>query len=189
MNIIVIGASTGGPKVLMEILSALPVLNAALVIVQHMPPEFDRSFAGSLDGKIKMKVELAEGGSFLETGKVSFAPSRLHLRVVHNMRIDVYSGDKVNFVCPSVDVTMKSLSKNRTGKTVGVVLTGMGNDGASGIAHIKDIGGVTIAQDEKTSIVYGMPKMAAATGKVDFILSKDDIGAKLLELVGSLERR
>ncbi len=183
-NIIIIGSSTGGPKVLNQVFSSLPVLNAAVIIVQHAQPWIDQRIAERLNDLSLMNVKLSENGSRLENGNVYFAPSRIHLKLIRNEHLELCEGEKVNFVCPSIDVTMRSFIKHTTGKLVGVVLSGIGRDGADGITHIKNLGGITIAQDEKTSAVYGMPREAKKTGNVDFVLPPEKIEKKLVELVG-----
>jgi two-component system chemotaxis response regulator CheB len=188
-NIVIIGSSTGGPKTINKIFSGLPVLNAAVVIVQHILPGFDKGFARNLNLKTAMEVELAQSGTVLEKGKAYVAQSRIHLRLKNNARIELYEGAKVNCCCPAVDVTMQSLGKPRAGKIVGVVLTGLGNDGAQGTTHIKNLGGVTISQNEQTSVIYGMPKAAFETGHVDHVLPDDQIGNKLIELVGKADSK
>ena len=115
---------------------------------------------------------------------IYLAPSETHLFLADNKIIRLQDGEKVNYVCPSADVTMKSLAWDLDVLFVGVVITGMGRDGADGIAHIKKIGGTTIAQDEKTSPIFGMPREAIRTGCVDFILQPDAIRRKLIELAG-----
>ena len=182
-NIIVIGSSTGGPKLLAKLFSKLPTLNASIIIVQHVPPVFDGRIAERLDRLSAMDVVLAQVGDVLEHGKVYFAPAQKHLKVLHNSKVMLVKDEEVNCCCPSIDVTMGSIRANKLGKIVGVVLTGMGRDGADGISHIKSIGGITIAQDEASSVIYGMPKAAYETGKVDFVLHEDDICAKLVEIV------
>jgi two-component system chemotaxis response regulator CheB len=183
-NIIVIGASTGGPKVLFDIFSKLAPVHAAVIIIQHILPKYDSNFVACLNGVTKMNVALARDGSSLETGTIFVAPAGLHLCLEQNTRIKLLHGEKVNYCCPSIDVAMKSLVHTGSGKIVGIVLTGMGNDGSRGITHIKKIHGVTIAQDKKSSVIYGMPMQAQNTGDVDFVLSSCDIGQKLIELVG-----
>jgi len=183
-NIIVIGSSTGGPKILKRVLSNLPLLNACIVLVQHMPKFINATLRESLDRETDMNVTLAKEGEILEHGKLYIAPSELHLELIENKEIHLFDGEKVNFVRPSVDVAMKSLQKKTGQHVIGVVLTGMGKDGASGIRHIKQIGGFTIAEDEGSSIVYGMPKAAFETGDVDLVLNPENIKNKLIELVG-----
>ena len=181
-NLIVIGSSTGGLKILEEMFRRLPALKAAVLIVQHITPIIDQAFVGSLARISKMPVSLVREGQTLEDGHVYVAPGGKHLNLIRNQSFHLFSGEKVNSVCPSIDVTMKSLVRPPSGKLAGVILTGMGCDGAEGIMHVKRIGGITIAQDQKSSIIYGMPKAAAETGMIDYILSTDRITDKLREL-------
>ncbi len=183
-NIVLIGASTGGLKVLEEMFPLLPVLKAAVVIVQHITPLVDQSFVTSLARVSKMPISLAREGQILEAGQVYLAPGAIHTHLAGNRSIRLIAGEKVNSVCPSIDVTMKSLVHPVGIRLAGVILTGMGCDGAAGIVHIKQLGGITIAQDQKSSVIYGMPKAAAETGKIDFILSMERIAHKLTELFG-----
>lgn len=183
-NIILIGASTGGLKILEELFPRLPVLKAAVVIVQHITPLVDQAFVASLSRVCEMPVTLAHEGQTLQAGQVYLAPGGVHLGLVRNQSFHLLHGEKVNSVRPSIDVTMKSLSSPVGIKLAGVILTGMGCDGAAGISHIKQLGGITIAQDQKTSVIYGMPKAAAETGKIDFVLPTLKIADKLRELFG-----
>jgi two-component system chemotaxis response regulator CheB len=183
-NLVVIGSSTGGLKILEEIFARLPALKASILIIQHITPIIDRAFVASLARISKMPVSLVSEGQALESGHVYVAQGGMHLNLVKNQTVRLFAGEKVNSVCPSIDVTMKSLVKPAGGRLAGVILTGMGCDGAEGIGHVKKIGGITIAQDQKSSIIYGMPKAAAETGMVDFILSTERIADKLRELYG-----
>ena len=181
MNIVIIGSSTGGPKILPQILEGLPKLNASIILVQHMRKYINESFRKALSRNTDMDVRLAEHGDVLNHGELFIAPSGVHLELVGNKEIALSNGEKVHFVCPSIDVTMKSLRKEKGCTVMGIILTGMGIDGVDGITHIKSIGGMTIAQDEATSIIYGMPKRAYETGHVDFVLTPMEIREKLLE--------
>lgn len=183
-DLVMIGSSTGGLKILEELFLRLPVLKAAIVIVQHITPLVDQSFVTSLARASRMPVRLALHGTSLQGGQVYLAPGGVHLTLVRNCIVHLNDGEKVNSVRPSVDVAMKSLSAPAGNRIAGVILTGMGADGASGIARIKQLGGVTIAQDQKTSVIYGMPKAAAETGCVDFILPTGRIADKIIELFG-----
>lgn len=183
-NIIIIGVSTGGPIALKRLLSDLPPLNVAIVIVLHIPPGMDYKIAKSLDAVASMPVALAHDGEYLHSGQIYLAPGGFHLRLEGNSHIILEEGARINFVQPSVDVAMKSLHKPLKNKRIiGVILTGMGKDGAEGIRHIKKIRGVTIAQDQKSSAIYGMPKAASDTGAVDFVIPLNKIGKKLIELL------
>jgi two-component system chemotaxis response regulator CheB len=183
-NIVVVGSSAGGPRILKEICSGMPRLNAGVVLVQHMPKFINQSLRESIARSTAMTVVIAQNGDALENGKVYIAPSERHFKLIRNRHVHLFDGEKVNFVCPSVDVTMLSLKRMDGTKTIGVVLSGMGRDGADGIAHLKSIGGVTVAQNEETSAIFGMPKEAIATGCVDHILSPVEIREKLIQWAG-----
>ncbi len=183
-----IGVSTGGPIALKRLFADLPPLNAAFVIVLHIPSGMDYRIARSLDAVAAMPVALAEHGDYLRRGQIYLAPGGFHFTLEGNSRIILEEGPRVNFVQPSADVAMESLLKPlKQRQIIGVVLTGMGKDGAEGIRHIKALGGVTIAQDKKSSAIYGMPKAASETGAVDFVLALDKIGCKLVELLAGSE--
>ena len=183
-NVVMIGVSTGGPIALKRLFADLPPLNAAIVIVLHIPPGMDYKIAKSLAAVASMPVVLAEDGEYLRSGQVYLAPGGFHLKLEGNSRIILEEGERVNFVQPSADVAMKSLLKPiKKRRIVGVIMTGMGKDGAEGIRHIKKIRGVTIAQDQESSAIYGMPKAASETGAVDFVVPLKKIGKKLVELL------
>ncbi len=183
-----IGVSTGGPIALKRLFADLPPLDAAFVIVLHIPSGMDYRIARSLGAVAAMPVGLAEDGDYLRRGQIYLAPGGFHLKLEGNSRIILEEGPRVNFVQPSADVAMKSLLKPlKQRRLIGVVLTGMGKDGAEGIRYIKTLGGVTIAQDRKSSAIYGMPKAASETGAVDFVVSLDKIGCKLVELLARSE--
>jgi two-component system chemotaxis response regulator CheB len=187
-SIVIVGSSTGGPKVLERVVfRGLPRLNAPLVLIQHMPTTINQVFTDHLDRLMDMDVKLAEDGEPLRDGTVYVAPSERHLSLVANRRVGLSNGMKVNYVCPSIDVAMLSLKAMPELKTVGVLLTGMGRDGAAGMRHIKGIGGMTIAQDKASCDIYGMPKAAIDAGIVDLVLTPQEIRDKLVELVGVLQ--
>jgi two-component system chemotaxis response regulator CheB len=183
-NVIVIGSSAGGPRILKEVFAELPFLDACILLVQHMPKFVNEPLTEALDEITKMNVKVASNGDILENGKVFVAPSELHMKLIDNRIINLSSGEKINYVCPSIDVTMKSLTNSIGIQIVGVILTGMGKDGAEGIKHIHEIGGKTIAQDEETCIIYGMPREAIHTGTIDWVLNPSEIQKKFIELVG-----
>ena len=185
-TIVMIGVSTGGPIALKRLFAELPALDAAFVVVLHIPPGMDYKIASGLDAVAAMPVALAEHGEYLRNGQIYLAPGGFHLKLEGNSRVILEIGPRVNFVQPSVDVAMKSLLKPlKRGRIIGVILTGMGKDGAAGIRHIKEIGGTTIAQDQESSAIYGMPKAAVETGAVDFVLPPLNIAKKLFELLSS----
>jgi two-component system, chemotaxis family, protein-glutamate methylesterase/glutaminase len=164
-----IGASTGGPPVLEAILGGLPAdFPVPLLVVQHMAPGFIEGFARWLDRKLPVAVRLAGEGDRMTPG-VWFAPDGAHLRLAKSKRF-VLDGETEATHRPSIDVLLESLARSLGAEAVGVVLTGMGKDGAEGAAAIRQAGGLAIAQDEDSSVVYGMPR-AVAEGGADFVLS------------------
>jgi two-component system, chemotaxis family, protein-glutamate methylesterase/glutaminase len=183
-NVVVIGVSTGGPLTLKQLFSELPPLRAAVLVVLHITPQMDYRIAEGIDACASMPAALARDGEFLRPGHIYLAPGGFHLKLDGNHKIVLQEGARVNYVQPSVDVTMLSLTRSLTGELVGVILTGMGKDGAEGIRHVKKIGGTTLAQDQKSSIIYGMPKAALDTGAVDFVLPPKGIAGKLAERLG-----
>ncbi len=185
-NIVIIGASTGGPEALRKLIAKLPVLDASILIVQHMPIVVNESVREEIATEANMEVRLAQDGDQLQNELIYLAPSLVHMEVVNNLDIKLVEGEKVNFVCPAIDVTMKSLKSSRSINFIGVVLTGTGADGAQGISHIKKgLRGYTIAQDESTCVIYGMPRAATETGDVDFILPLEKIPGRIVRLVNS----
>ncbi len=169
-NIIAIGASTGGTEAIYSILSSLPPTTPGIVIVQHIPPVFSKMFAERLDHQTSLTVKEAETGDFLDMGKVLVAPGDKHMRIKKvgkRYQVECFQGEKVNGHCPSVDVLFESVAKEAGRCAVGVLLTGMGYDGAKGLMAIRRQGGRTIGQDEASSVVYGMPKVAYDLGAVE----------------------
>ncbi|HBA90149.1 MAG TPA: chemotaxis protein CheB [Geobacter sp.] len=186
-NLVVIGVSTGGPLTLKALFREIPPLDAAFLIVLHITPQMDYRIAQGLATVASMPVSLAEDGEFLRSGNIYLAPGGFHLQLDGNQRVALCEGARVNYVQPAVDVTMLSLTRQLGGGTlIGIVLTGMGKDGAEGIRHVKQIGGITMAQDQHSSTIYGMPKAAAMTGAVDYVLPPNKIAAKLAELLAPL---
>lgn len=183
-NLAVIGSSTGGPKTLKTLMYDMPRLDGSIVIVQHMPKAINESVRRTLDGVTDMQVKIAENGEEIRAGCAYIAPSDLHLRLQENRILSLSADKRVNFCCPSIDVTMQSLLRNRDYDIVGVILTGMGKDGAAGIRHIKRIGGITMAQDQRSSVIAAMPQAAVETGCVDLVQSPERIGRQLAELFG-----
>jgi len=189
-NIVVIGASTGGPKALAVLLDEMPRVAASIILIQHIPAFASQSFADTLGTYTSMPVRMAEHGRTIEIGSVHVAPGDHHLRLFENRVIRIDQGPKVNFVRPSVDVTLGSLVRRPGDQVIGVILTGMGQDGAAGISYVKhSLDAVTIAQDEASSMVPDMPAAAAATGDVDHILPPRRIGEKLAQLLGAMPEK
>jgi two-component system chemotaxis response regulator CheB len=177
---IVVGASTGGPKIVERILSELsPDLDARVFVVQHMPASFTDRLAARLDPISAYDVREASDGTRIGPGEAVIAKGEYHMRVTEadgdELTIRLTRGDHRHGVRPAIDVTMESAADVVTAPLVGVALTGMGNDGAAGIEAIQRAGGKTIAQDEATSTVFGIPQQAIATGCVDTVLGAEDL--------------
>ncbi len=177
-RIIAIGASTGGTEAILSILSSLPPSVPGIVIVQHIPPGFLKMFADRLNYSTRFEVKEAKTGDFVENGKVLLAPGDYHMKIRkagERYKVECFRGEKVNGHCPSVDVLFESVAKEAGNLAVGVILTGMGYDGAKGLLTMRRKGARTIGQDEKSSVVYGMPKVAYDVGAVERQASLDDI--------------
>lgn len=177
-KIIAIGASTGGTQAITEIISSLPETTPGIVIVQHMPPLFTRSFAKRLDSMSRLDVKEAETGDRVLRGTVLIAPGDRHMTIRRNgamYYVEIIDGPMVNFVKPSVDVLFSSVAKAAGKNAIGLLLTGMGEDGARGLLEMRDAGAFTIAQDEESSIVFGMPKRAIELGAAERVASIDEI--------------
>jgi two-component system chemotaxis response regulator CheB len=158
---IVIGSSTGGPPALTQVIPNLPAgLNAAVIVVQHMPPGFTGALARRLDGMSPLPVAEAQEGDLLIPGKVLVAPGDYHLLVGRDWRVRLDRGPTVHGVRPSVDMTLFSVAEVFGASVSVAILTGMGRDGADGAARVEAAGGHVFAQDEATSVVYGMPRVA-----------------------------
>lgn len=169
-TLIAIGASTGGTEALFSVLKMLPPTLPGIVIVQHIPPVFSRMFAERMNNSTALSVKEAENGDVVEKGKVLIAPGDKHLKIRKAgalLRAEVTAGEKVNGHCPSVDVLFDSVAAVCGSKAVGVILTGMGSDGARGLLAMRNAGARTIGQDEASSVVYGMPKTAYDIGAVE----------------------
>jgi two-component system chemotaxis response regulator CheB len=182
-SIVCIGASTGGTESLREVLEALPADSPGIVIVQHMPEKFTASFAARLNSLCEVDVKEAENGDAVLRGRVLIAPGNLHTMIERsgaNYRVAVKQGPLVSRHRPSVDVLFRSAAIWAGSNAVGVIMTGMGDDGARGMAEMKEAGARTIAQDEATSVVFGMPKEAIARGCVDRIVPLQAIAQEIL---------
>jgi two-component system, chemotaxis family, response regulator WspF len=179
--LVAIGSSTGGPKALADILSKLPAnFNSAIAIIQHVDAQFSRGFVEWLNQQCKLPVRLAVAGNRLETGTVVVAGSNDHLYLKPDLTLG-YTKDPVDYPYrPSVDVFFKSLAQNWQRKGIGILLTGMGRDGAEGLNALKIQGWHTIAQDKASCVVYGMPKAAVELNAAVEVLSPDDIATKFL---------
>lgn len=183
-NLVIIGSSTGGPKALEFVLTTLPAnLNAAILVVQHMPAGFTRSLAERLNGLCAIEVKEAEANERLLVGRALVAPGDYHLVLSSDGTVQLNQDAPVNFVRPSIDVTMLSAVKFFPKKIVGVILTGMGRDGAAGMAAIKKAGGITLVQDQETSVIYSMPRAVVENGDADYVLPVDRIGDAIVKAV------
>lgn len=184
-KIIAIGASTGGTEALAAVLSSLPANSPGVLVVQHMPEHFTRAFADRLNGLCAIHVSEARNGESICPGKALIAPGNYHMllrRSGANYLVEVKTGPLVSRHRPSVDVMFKSVARYAGRNAVGVIMTGMGADGADGMKLMHDSGAATIAQDEQSCVVFGMPKEAIARGGVDRITSLDNIPALMLDL-------
>lgn len=183
-NLIIIGSSTGGPEALQKLFSALPALDAVVVLVQHMPAFINESLAASLNRVSAMNCRIIKETKILETGAVHIAPSGRHLLLGADGGALFSDLEPVNFVRPSIDVAMESVAPAAYRKIAGVILTGMGADGAKGLMHLKALRALTLAQDKESSTVYGMPKAAVELGGVMEVLTLDLIAPRLTAFVG-----
>lgn len=181
---IAIGCSTGGPRALTEIIPALPSdLPAAILIVQHMPPKFTRSLADRLNNLSSLHVVEAAHLQRIEGGTVYIAPGDYHMLAHRNGHIELNQNPLRLGVRPSIDLLMISLAEVFKTKALGILLTGMGSDGAAGLAAIREAAGTSIAEHESTAVVYGMPKVAKEKGCADKVLPLNEIVAEILAFV------
>lgn len=185
-KVIAIGASTGGTEAIFKVLKNLPVKMPGILIVQHIPPQFSRMFAERLNNHTDFSVKEAEPGDYLEPGKVLVAPGDQHLtlkKVGERYKVEVTYGEKVNGHCPSVDVLFESVAKACKEDAIGVILTGMGYDGAKGLLAMRRSGARTIGQDQASSVIYGMPKVAFDVGAVERQVSLDKVPEMLCAML------
>jgi len=185
-KIFAIGASTGGVQALTRVLSALPANAPGTVVVQHMPAHFTTSFAQRLNVECAMSVKEADDGDRVVPGRVLIAPGGLHMLLCRsgaNYYVALKNGPPVCRQRPSVEVLFNSVAKYAGPNAVGAILTGMGDDGATGLANMRRAGAHTVAQDEQSCVVFGMPKEAIARGGAETIVSLDRVAERLLMLV------
>lgn len=192
VDAVAIGVSTGGPDALARVLPALPAdLPVPVVVVQHMPPVFTRQFADRLDVRCGLRVSEAAAGDAVVAGRVLVAPGDFHLRVHRSVQeggrvvAALDQGTPENYCRPAVDVMFRSVVEQYGAHVLGVVLTGMGHDGARGAAEIVAAGGTVIAQDEATSVVWGMPGAVVSAGLAARVLPIDRIAAAIVERVSA----
>lgn len=169
-SIIAIGASTGGTEATHSILRELPQTMPPILIVQHMPPVFTKLYADRMNATCLLNIKEAEDGDELRNGYVYIAPGDHHMKIVRSAAgafIRLFQGERVNGHCPSADVLFDSVAECYRGDSLGVILTGMGNDGSKGLLKMRQVGSRTIGQDRESCIVYGMPKVAFDLGAVE----------------------
>lgn len=182
INAVVIGASTGGPKALYKVITELPEnLEVPIFVVQHMPVGFTKAFAERLNSNSKIKVVEATQGESIEKNVVYVAPGGFHMEIGLDKKIHLTTEPPIWGVRPAVDKLFISAAKVYGSNLLSIVLTGMGKDGAQGTIEVKNKGGITISEDKSTCTIYGMPKVAFETGKVDEVLPIDEIAEAIVK--------
>lgn len=192
--VVLIGASTGGPQAIMEILPKLPAdLPAGIVIVQHMPPNFTRYFAERLDCRTRLGVKEADEGDGISQGNVLVAPGGLQLFLDENFTQPVVMllsrNENLRSNCPSIDFALSSFSSVFREKLIAVILTGMGKDGSAGSQAVKRLGGTVLCQDEETSLIFGMPGAVISEGLADEVVPLEKIASRIVENVLKLQAK
>ncbi len=185
-KIIAIGASTGGTEAIKKVLTQLPRNSPGIVVVQHMPAQFTTSFSERLDELCKMRVKEAENGDTVTNGRVLIAPGNYHMLLKRSgarYYVEVKTGPLVHYQRPAVDILFKTVAKYAGANALGIILSGMGKDGAAGMLSMKKAGAVNIAQDESSCVVFGMPKEAINIGAVDHVQDLNSIADKTISLL------
>ena len=185
-RLIAIGASTGGTEAVFNILKVLPSQIPGIVVTQHIPPVFSKMFADRLNDSTQLRVKEAQTGDYVDQGSVLIAPGGQHMRlkkVGKRYRVECFEGEKVNGHCPSIDVLFESVAKEVGEGAIGIILTGMGYDGAKGLLTMRRKGARTLGQDEKSSVVYGMPKVAFEIGAVEKQIPLETMAQALITLL------
>ncbi|MBT8490902.1 MAG: chemotaxis response regulator protein-glutamate methylesterase, partial [Deltaproteobacteria bacterium] len=185
-KIIAIGASTGGTEALKEVLSKMPVNSPGILVVQHMPAKFTTAFAERLDGLCQIRVREAKDGDSVNPGTALIAPGNLHMilrRSGARYYVEVKNGPMVHHQRPAVDILFKSTAKYAGPNSIGAILTGMGTDGAAGLLEMKQAGAGTIAQDENTCVVFGMPKESIKLGAVNKVVPIYQVAHEIIKMV------
>lgn len=183
--VIAMGASTGGTEAIFQVIKRLKEDMPGIVMVQHMPEGFTELYANRLNNECQVVVKEAKSGDIVRKGQVLLAPGDRHMRLVKIngvYQVECRKGPKVSGHCPSVDALFSSVAQVAGKNAIGVIMTGMGSDGAKGLKEMHDKGAWTIGQDEKTSVVYGMPKVAYELGAVDYQLPLEQIAGRLSQL-------
>jgi two-component system chemotaxis response regulator CheB len=184
-KIIAVGSSTGGIDALREFLEYMPIDCPGIVITQHLPANFVKSFADRMNEICKIEVKEAEDGDLIMNGRALIAPGGRHMlvsRTGSHYKVKVIDGPLVNRHRPSVDVLFRSAAQNASRNAIGVILTGMGDDGAKGLLEMKEAGAFTIAQDEASCVVFGMPKEAIKLGAAEIVLPLNEIASKAIAI-------
>ena len=185
-KVIAIGASTGGIEAIRQVITQFPPSTPGVAIVQHMPPGFTRLFADRMNNLCMMEVKEAQDGDRITPGRILIAPGDKHLKVIRSGSMyyaECKPGQLVCGHCPSVEVLMQSVARSAGQNAIGVMLTGMGSDGADGMKAIRDAGGHTFAQDESSCVVFGMPKAAYLRGGVEHLVPVGNIAHSVLNLL------
>lgn len=185
-KVIAIGASTGGTEAIFDVISKFELDIPGVVVVQHMPPGFTDMYAKRLNNQCKVVVKEAEDGDKVVPGQVLIAPGDKHMRlkkVAGSYMVECKTGEKVSGHCPSVDVLFQSVAETAGKDAIGVILTGMGRDGAAGMLQMKEAGALTVGQDQASCVVYGMPKEAFNCGAVMYQENLDNIADRVYRLL------
>ena len=184
--VVAIGASTGGTEAIFDVVSRFRKDIPGVVVVQHMPPGFTEMYANRLNNQCQVAVKEAATGDRVLPGRVLIAPGDKHLRLVKvngAYQVECKAGEKVSGHCPSVDVLFSSVAKTAKKDAVGVILTGMGGDGAKGLLEMRQAGAITIGQNEASCVVYGMPKVAYDIGAVQHQMELSNIANKVYSVL------
>ncbi len=187
MKIVIIGSSTGGPYILESIFKHFPVTSMAIIIVQHLPPTFTTVLKAHIASLTHMPVKIVNDEDIVTEPHIYIAPAGKHVVLHHNRVFFLRDGEKVHGVRPAVDMTMLSIQKRSEDTLMGIILTGMGRDGADGIFYLHKLGAITIAQDPKTAPIKSMPQAAIETGEVDYILTPDEIRQAMISFSASFK--
>lgn len=185
-KIVAIAASTGGTNALEEVIRGLPQDCPPILIVQHMPSGFTKLLADRLNSIYKQEIKEAETGDYLMQGRILLAPADKHMRLIRKqdkLAVECFVGNRIHGVMPAADILFESVAEIARSNAIGVVLTGMGNDGAKGLKLMHSSGSKNIGQNQASCVVYGMPKAAKDIGAIDFELPLFKIAGKILELV------
>lgn len=186
IRLIAMGASTGGTEAMYQVVKELKKDIPGIVMVQHMPAGFTRMYAQRLQQECEVDAKEAQTGDVVRRGQILLAPGDKHMRLVKVngvYQVECRAGEKVSGHCPSVDVLFASVAKTAGAKAIGVLMTGMGQDGADGLLQMRRAGALTIGQDERTSVVYGMPKAAYDMGAVEYQVPLEQIASKIYYLL------